>query len=75
MVMVGLVQCDGCEGCGYVADTSTREPWVYYTRYLVNADGTPLFPEVRRVYCNKCKGTGRIFASRRADFRRKKSRD
>lgn len=73
--MIGLVSCDGCEGCGYVADTSTRGPWIYYTSYLVNADGTPLFPEVRKVYCGKCKGTGRIFANRLTTYTKRKVRD
>ena len=73
--MLGLTTCDGCDGCGYVADTSTREPWIYYTRDLVDADGRPLFPEVKKIYCNKCKGTGRVLADKLAWRRKHKPRD
>ena len=75
MYMIGLTTCDGCDGCGYVADTSTREPWIYHTEHLVDADGRPLFPEVKKVPCGKCKGTGRIPWSMVNKYRREKRRN
>ena len=74
MVAHGLVKCDGCEGCGYVADTSRREPWTSYA-----ADPSKLFVDiggmiVLRIYCGKCKGTGRTPAWRRSLHRPKRER-
>lgn len=74
MVQIGLTRCDGCEGCGYVANDYHRTPWILYTPPLTTDEGYDVSLRHTRIYCNKCKGTGRIPAWRRSLYRHKKDR-
>jgi hypothetical protein len=74
-VAMGLVQCDGCDGCGCVADNAQRIPWKYYTGPLVDLSGVPVEPAADKIPCGKCHGTGRIPIHKRNDWRRKRKID
>lgn len=73
--MYGLVQCDGCEGCGYVTDNAQRIPWIWHTRELRDSNDKPLDPKATKVKCGKCEGNGRIPRHRLTQTKKKSYRD
>lgn len=52
--------CSRCEGCGRLADTDDREPWVAWTSLPLEAQVAVHLGIVKPVPCDVCGGTGRV---------------
>jgi hypothetical protein len=49
--------CDRCAGCGQLADTETREPWIVWETLPPGANAAVLLGQVRPIPCDKCGGS------------------
>lgn len=52
--------CEGCDGCGKVADTPDREPWTRWTALPLQSAAAVVLGVVKPIPCPYCNGTGRI---------------
>jgi hypothetical protein len=50
--------CRWCAGCGKIADTEDREPWIDWERLPPGADAAVRMGLVKPLPCPECGGTG-----------------
>lgn len=50
--------CPRCDGCGQLADSEDREPWIEWTSLPVSSSFAILNGLVRPIPCDECGGSG-----------------
>lgn len=52
--------CQRCQGCGKLADSEGREPWIYWTSLPVHSAAAVIAGIVKPIPCDACNGTGAV---------------
>jgi hypothetical protein len=55
-------KCPACDGCGQVANTNDREPWIAWENLPVKSAIAVVLGIVKPIQCMRCIGTGVVSA-------------